>query len=322
MNDTSPPAMAAMSISAVERDTGLSKDSLRVWERRYGFPTPLRDEFGERSYPPAQLERLRLIVRLLNGGHRPGKVVRLGVAELQQLVQDSAPPALSGSPLDEDLRFCMGLVKSHEMLQLRRWLYQASLRLGLARFVKELVSPLNVLVGEAWLRSEIHIFEEHMYTESVISVLRGAINSIPPATGPGRPRVLLTTIAQETHGLGLLMAETLLALEGCECLSLGVQTPSAEIMLAAKVARSDIVALSFSASVKMHQVFSNLQELREKLPPGVHVWAGGGNPALRRLAMPGVTLVPSLEMIKPLLIQWHAAQSAEPIAIAQSTPDR
>jgi len=30
-------------ISAVERDTGLSKDTLRVWERRYGFPKPLRD---------------------------------------------------------------------------------------------------------------------------------------------------------------------------------------------------------------------------------------------------------------------------------------
>lgn len=29
-----------LSIAAVERDTGLTKDTLRVWERRYGFPTP------------------------------------------------------------------------------------------------------------------------------------------------------------------------------------------------------------------------------------------------------------------------------------------
>jgi DNA-binding transcriptional regulator YiaG len=38
-------------IAAVERDTGLSKDTLRVWERRYGFPQPARDGAGERLYP-------------------------------------------------------------------------------------------------------------------------------------------------------------------------------------------------------------------------------------------------------------------------------
>ncbi len=37
-------------ISAVERETGLSKDVLRIWERRYGFPHPGRDENAERQY--------------------------------------------------------------------------------------------------------------------------------------------------------------------------------------------------------------------------------------------------------------------------------
>ncbi|MGA0116507.1 MAG: MerR family transcriptional regulator, partial [Burkholderiales bacterium] len=35
---------ALYNIAAVERDTGLSKDTLRVWERRYGFPAPVRDQ--------------------------------------------------------------------------------------------------------------------------------------------------------------------------------------------------------------------------------------------------------------------------------------
>ena len=67
------PAMAG--ISAVERDTGISKDKLRIWERRYGFPTPLRDDNGERVYPLAQVQRLRMIKRLMDAGHRPGRVV-------------------------------------------------------------------------------------------------------------------------------------------------------------------------------------------------------------------------------------------------------
>ena len=42
MNDRAPARPITLSIAAVERDTGLSKDTLRVWERRYGFPVPER----------------------------------------------------------------------------------------------------------------------------------------------------------------------------------------------------------------------------------------------------------------------------------------
>ena len=59
------PAQVSWSIAEVERDTGLGKDTLRVWERRYGFPVPGRDRQGERSYPQDQVQRLRVIKRLL-----------------------------------------------------------------------------------------------------------------------------------------------------------------------------------------------------------------------------------------------------------------
>ena len=45
------------SIAEVERETGLAKDTLRVWERRYGFPVPSRDAAGERAYPLAQVQQ-------------------------------------------------------------------------------------------------------------------------------------------------------------------------------------------------------------------------------------------------------------------------
>lgn len=318
MHEAQQQTETPITIAAVERDTGLSKDTLRVWERRYGFPRPGRDANGERIYPSAQMDKLRLIARLLNAGHRPGQVVPLEAFELQQLVQGAALQSSRSSPFEDDLRVCLDLIKSHDLQQLRRWMGQAALRLGLARFVIELVSPLNTLIGEAWMRSEIQIYEEHMYTECVTSVLRIAINSIPESSGPGQPRVLLTTFSQEPHGLGLLMAETLLTLEGCRCISLGVQTPTSDIVMAATVNRSDIVALSFSASFKTHRVFRSLQELREQLPPNIRIWAGGGNPALRRLSMPGLDLVPGLEQIKPMLAQWRAVHTTQTPASASA----
>ena len=50
-------------IGAVERETGISKDLLRMWERRYGFPEPARDEQGdreqERAHRRMRRDRLR-----------------------------------------------------------------------------------------------------------------------------------------------------------------------------------------------------------------------------------------------------------------------
>lgn len=79
-----------MSIAAVERDTGLSKDTLRIWEKRYGFPLPKRDAQGERCYPMDQVERLRVIKRLLDVGHRPGRIVHLPMDDLGVLAGRSA----------------------------------------------------------------------------------------------------------------------------------------------------------------------------------------------------------------------------------------
>src|SRR5688572_15778716 len=74
-----------LGIGEVERDTGISKDTLRIWERRYGFPNPVRDTKGERLYDAGELEQLRLIRRLLDSGKRPGKIVGRPMSELQQL---------------------------------------------------------------------------------------------------------------------------------------------------------------------------------------------------------------------------------------------
>ena len=82
MTTSSSETPAGHSIADVERDTGLSKDTLRVWERRYGFPMPVRDALGERQYDNEQLIRLRHIRRLIDAGHRPGGVVALPLIEL------------------------------------------------------------------------------------------------------------------------------------------------------------------------------------------------------------------------------------------------
>lgn len=297
----------AISIAAVERDTGISKDTLRVWERRYGFPQPARDDYDERSYPLDQVEKLRLIKRLMDAGHRPGKIVHLPLDDLQRLSEGlaSAPERMSTDGDVQDLRVYLDLIKGHQVEELRRSLSQALLRHGLGRFVVDVVAPLNVQVGDAWMRGYLEIFEEHLYTESIQVVLRNAINTLPKPHNGTVPKVLLTTFPQEPHGLGLLMVEAMFALEGCRCVSLGTQTPIYDIVLAAESQKADIVALSFTACVNPNQVVEGLSELRAKLPQHTHVWVGGASPILYRKPIAGVTPVSELVQIRDSLEQWQ-----------------
>jgi methanogenic corrinoid protein MtbC1 len=294
-------------IAAVERDTGLSKDTLRIWERRYGFPRPLRDPHGERVYPAAQIDKLRLLKRLLDQGHRPGKLIASDIAELEAFVYPPAATVARGAATlraDRALQPHLDLIKQHGIDELRNGFAQALLRMGLVRFVTELLAPLNHAVGEAWARGQFEVFEEHLYTESAQIVLRDAIKSIPRSSG--RPRVLMTTLPQEAHGIGILMAEAMLALEGAHCISLGVQTPVRDIVLAAGSQPSDVVALSFTAVVGPRQVLAGLAELRSRLAPSVEVWAGGTNPVLQRRPPKGVRVLRTLEDIAPALAEWRA----------------
>lgn len=53
-------------------DTGIGGDTLRFWERRYGFPTPARNAKGERVFGSEQIGRPQVVLRPLDQGLRPG----------------------------------------------------------------------------------------------------------------------------------------------------------------------------------------------------------------------------------------------------------
>jgi DNA-binding transcriptional MerR regulator/methylmalonyl-CoA mutase cobalamin-binding subunit len=306
----------AFTIAAVERDTRISKDTLRIWERRYQFPVPERDAFGERVYPPEQIDKLRIIKRLMALGMRPGKLMRYSLEELRAL----RPPAAGNTAgnkgrgdghtdagkasASSELQSMIDLILQHRIDRLRATLGQQVLRLGLARFVIDIVAPLNEAVGEAWVVGELAIFEEHLYTESVKVVLRNAIASVPRHAGT--PRVLLTTFPREEHALGLLMAEAVLAIDGAHCISLGVETPLPEIVRAAVSQQADIIALSFSAAYPANGLADALAELRAALPASIAVWAGGAAVAQLRRPPPGVGILHHLDALHEALVGWRA----------------
>lgn len=304
---------SGFNIAAVERDTGLSKDVLRVWERRYGFPLPERDPNGDRSYPPQQVERLRLIKRLMDLGHRPGKLLGATLDELALLTppRETPVPAVPGvvgaaqNQTHAELNALMMLIKRHDADAFLRAMQMRLAREGVHRLVVDTVAPLTIRVGQAWSDGEFAVFEEHLFSELTQRILRQTIASLP-ATGRS-PRVLMTTVPNELHGLGLLMTETLLALNGAECIPLGTQLPVADIHAAAEAHRADIVALSFSSYYPRRQTSGLLQQLRQLLATDIALWVGGSG-AQNLPSMQGVKILPSLEDAITQLEVWRAGE--------------
>lgn len=292
-------------IGVVERETGIGKDTLRVWERRYGFPVPVRNQNEDRLYPGEQVDRLRLIKRLLDSGMRPAKVVGLQEQELNALLNE-APSPHSESSL-ELLEF-IELIKSHQGIELRVALSRALMRQGMSDFLSRTIMPLSMLVGDAWLRGELRVFEEHLYSEQVISVLRTAIATIKHASGT--PRVLLTTLPGEEHSLGLLMVEATLSLCGAHCIMLGVQTPIAEIVKAVQAHQVDVLTLSFSSAMPTGQVRSGVEQMRKALPETVSFWVGGAGVQKQRNVEPGIQMMRSLSDLNEAVISWRETTTA------------
>jgi methanogenic corrinoid protein MtbC1 len=208
------------------------------------------------------------------------------------------------------------MLQGHDAAALQHVLANMLMRQGLQRFVLDTITPLNRLVGEAWMRGELQIFEEHLYTEQLQVALRTAINAFPRQLGT--PRVLLTTFPGEQHGLGLLMVEALLVPEGAQCISLGVQTPLDDIRRAALAHKAQLVALSFSSVFPVRQATEGLSALRRQLPDTVTLWAGGEMTRRVRKTMPGVVLIPDLAAVIGALKSWraHWAQVTQLMAAA------
>jgi methylmalonyl-CoA mutase cobalamin-binding subunit/DNA-binding transcriptional MerR regulator len=262
-----------------------------MWERRYGFPVPERDGNAERQYPPEQVAKLRIIKRLMDTGMRPGKLMQRSLAELNALAESrSVPRREAAAPALE--RDVLALLAGHNPVGVQHTLANALMRQGVQRFVTETVAPLNRAVGEAWMRGELQIFEEHLYAEQVQVALHSAINAFPRLAGV--PRILLTTLPGEQHGLGLLMVEALLLPEGAQCISLGTQTPIDDIHKAAAAHKVNVVALSFSEAFPLRQAGDGLAALRRQLPAAISLWAGGEMTRRVRKSLPGVVLMPEL----------------------------
>ncbi len=266
-------------MGAVTRRTGIGEHTLRAWERKFGFPSPIRLDSGHRRYPVEQVQRLLLVDRALNAGYRAGDVVPLATTDLEALLR-SCGALDTGVPsgiTPEIIETTLETSRRFDRDALAAALARDSSLLGVGPFLRERVEPLLREVGESWARGELEIRHEHFFSEVLEDHLR-ALRAPLEASGSGRP-VVLATLPDELHGLGLQIVGLAVAAAGRRVRVLGPHLPVEEIILAADVLDAAAVGLSVSIFGADSQTTAEIVKLRNGLRTETRLWIGGAGAA-------------------------------------------
>jgi DNA-binding transcriptional MerR regulator len=272
-------ARGALHIREVVRTTGLRREQLYMWQRRYGFPAPLRDGFGDRVYPADQVARLKLIKQLLSEGWRAGAVVPLNETALQSMlglaVEASQPPP---PEIDAALR----LLAQHRTVELQAHLSRLLAAQGVRRFLEQTLIPLNEAVHEAVVRGDMQNFQELRFSDIAQRMLRDVTRLVRPPRDARQ--ILLATPPNDPNELGLAILELLLFTEGVNCLTLGAGVPAQEIVGAAEAYNATLVLFLFDRGISGKIAGQEIRTLRTELPERLPLIVSGR--AVNLLAKP------------------------------------
>jgi methanogenic corrinoid protein MtbC1 len=277
--EPSKTAAVGHPIAVVAERTGLSRDVLRVWERRYAAVEPDRSPGGQRLYSDDQVNRFRLLAAATKHGRTIKTVVGLTTADLERLVADDdaqrpAPPAPTGESAHvERAEAALVHTRALDGSSLDRELRRTIARHGIPAFLQEIVPTLMHRIGEEWQAGRLTIAHEHLASAAVLAIILEAMRSVPEA--PGAPRLLVTTPSGERHAVGAALAAAAAALDGWTIIYLGVDVPAADIVAAASASRADVVALSIVLSDHSAAVVRELHAVRAAMPAAIPVLAGG-----------------------------------------------
>lgn len=262
----------------VSRLTGLSADTIRVWERRYGAVAPDRTDGNKRRYSGAHVRRLVLLRRATELGHSIGQVAQLQDAELRRLIGESSPDVGSQvslyAAIVEDY---LTAILEYDVRRAESILTRTAAILPPMTLTLEVIVPLMRRVGEAWIADQIRIAHEHIISGQLRSLLGALMRHEQPATGA--PRIIVATPPRHLHEFGAIIGAFMAAGRGFEPIYLGTHMPLEEVAEAAEQSGAALVLLSIardcepgeaqelisgiSSLAKQHEVWLGIPEHHE-----------------------------------------------------------
>ena len=306
-------------IRVVAMRTGIGLHALRAWERRYGVVAPERTEGGQRLYSDADIERLKLLRDAVSNGRSISQVAELGDEELAELVaQDRAlgnGPPVRGLSRDPDVeRYVEASLQAAMQMDedaLHRVLMRALVSLRPFDLIDGVIGPLLHEVGERWHAGRLSVAKEHLVSvgvRRVLTVMLTAYEAYPDA-----PAVVVTTVAEDAHEFGAMLAAVYAAEAGWRVVYLGASLTAEEIAQAAGEVGAEAVALSAVTDRGAAGLRREVERLRGLLPAGVRLLVGGRVAERHAAELEGVVGVELMDLrtLREALPPWRPGPGSD-----------
>jgi DNA-binding transcriptional MerR regulator len=259
-------------IKTVAERTGIPKNTLIAWERRYGVVVPARTDSGYRAYSDHDVAVLSRLKDLVDAGYRISEAIALVQRNGLRDAQDS-----DVADTDTALEGARDRILSHLIDMSRARAETEALRLvtvSYARLVQEVYLPMMQEVGDRWERGEVTVAQEHFVTaycrEQILAMMRSLAHDDPMA-----PEAVCATPSGERHEIGLLGVALHLVLRGYRLTYLGADVPLEELIAVIEARKPILVGLSWVNQADGATIQSWVESIEAAMPDDALLLIGG-----------------------------------------------
>lgn len=278
-------------IGEVAQQLGVSPDTLRTWERRYGLGSSERSAGGHRRYRDTEVAQLRELQQLLFAGE---PVAAAAAMVLGKPVEPSARRGGGRGVLalprtaDDMTRGLARAAMALDVETMHRLVGAGLAERGVIEAWETLLVPILISIGDRTDRSGHCVEVEHALSECVLAGLLEVTQSSRQQANPrAGPPVLLCALGDEQHTLPLYALEAALAAGGLATCMLGARMPPEALAAAYRRLNPPVVFLWSHQSQTVEPLQGMPARMRTRVVLGGPGWQPEGLPA-------GVTRTASL----------------------------
>jgi MerR family transcriptional regulator, light-induced transcriptional regulator len=261
-------------IHRVAKLTGLSKDVIRVWERRFGLLKPTRGANRYRNYSDEDIALLRHLKEQLNAGESIGELSKLGREELLTRARASAPQiSFVDNTFIRLLRELLSTLNPFDRVTFEKRLNGAVAVVPFEEALHGILLPLQEQVGQLWHENHIDVAIEHYVTKQIQQKIFSAMNQLPVAEFG--TKVVVACPPGEEHDIAALAVAYRCRVRGCRVYYLGANVPIASLTNLCGTVRPDLTIISFPLAPSNDQAMELVQTLTREVMPASRVAVGG-----------------------------------------------
>lgn len=271
--------MSIYNINIASKLSGVPELTIRAWEGRYSAITPKRTETNRRIYSDSDVEKLTLLRKLTDNGHRIGNLANLSVEELKDTlskIEVKLKASVGDSLSGEGKKFiteCIEAIKDYDEKGLGSLLNKASVTYTRPELIDKVILPLIENIGLYWQEGILRVSHEHFASSYIRRFMENLTESYQPTESA--PRLIVTTPEGQYHEVGAIIGAALAASDGWNTTYLGASLPAEDIAEAAFRLNSKCIFLSIVYPNDNPEINAQLIKLRQIIGSEVFIVANG-----------------------------------------------